>query len=103
MNRHTPIGARRDGLRNAQRNVQSPLTCPTGEAGAPFLPTDCSICEQPFDAGYCPRCEHFAHEMLPEKPLSQWKAEHPEIVAEIQAWIAECFPCRPDPFGGFNV
>jgi hypothetical protein len=61
---------------------------------------DCPVCEQPFDAGYCPRCEHFAHEMPPEKPLSQWKAEHPEIVAEIQAWIAECFPCRPDPFGG---
>jgi hypothetical protein len=39
MTRHSPIGASRDGSRNARRDVQSGGDCPIGGAGAPNAST----------------------------------------------------------------
>jgi hypothetical protein len=68
MNRHTSFDAG--------------FSCQSGDAG---VPTECSSCEQPYDpAGWCERCQQFAHEQPPEKTLAQWIAEHRELVASIR-------------------
>jgi hypothetical protein len=42
----------------------------------------CNSCDQPFDANeWCPRCEHYASEQLPEKTLDQLFDEYPAVRA----------------------
>jgi hypothetical protein len=72
MNRYSPIS-------------DAGFSCQSGDAGASQVPTECSSCEQPYDpAGWCERCQQFAHEQPPEKTLAQWIAEHRELVASIR-------------------
>jgi hypothetical protein len=80
MNRYSRIGEGADPLGAANAL--------DGEARSPNLPTECSSCEQPYDpAGWCERCQQFAHEQPPEKTLAQWIAENREIAAAIKAQV----------------
>jgi hypothetical protein len=49
----------------------------------------CNSCEQPFDANdWCSRCEQYASEQPELKTLDQLNAEHPELLAERDAFRA---------------
>jgi hypothetical protein len=42
----------------------------------------CRSCDGEFDANdFCPRCQHYASEQLPEKTLDQLLSERPDLRA----------------------